>query len=224
MEQSNVNNWCDNKNRFLTQRRDKDRNLWYLRSKETPMQQWVSKQQVGQNTADCSPGMHSSQPLSQQRAAEGQALLGGHRDAHLAPEISWYSWFNVTSTFCLSSSHPKQELWSIHFIYSILLQTKYNWYSLPQPNSFKNPLRKEGGEWTQPYLSVSEQNNKVFWILFKLSKTSTTSKPECQLFLYHNNKKQLCLQFVIQQNTLFGHHYLQTYHKNEFKSQMFNLN
>lgn len=41
---------------------------------------------------------------------------------------------------------------------------------------------------------------------------------------HYNNKKQLGSQSIIQQNTLFGHDCLQTYHKNEFKSQMFNLN
>lgn len=35
MEQSNINNEHDNKNGFLTQKKSKGRNLWYLRSKET---------------------------------------------------------------------------------------------------------------------------------------------------------------------------------------------
>lgn len=60
IKQPNINNEHDHKHGFLTLKKSKGRNLWYLRSKETWMQQWVSDQQVGQSTADCSHRMRSS--------------------------------------------------------------------------------------------------------------------------------------------------------------------
>ena len=158
MEWSNINNQYDHKHGFLTQNKCKGRNLWHLRSKETRMQQWVSDQQVGQSTADCSHWIRSSLTTLPTKESETTSIT--QRSVRCTScSTKLIAFVIISHIYILFELYPfltRNENLQVPTLYTQL------YFRANTICSLKIHLEMFWGEKNPTYLSVLEQNSKVF--------------------------------------------------------------